>query len=379
MSRAPWYFNPTSRSYTSVTSNLTNQDFSAGMIVNSGMELTGIYSGDCAWGDYDNDGDLDLVAFGVLASDHTTGSKLYRNNAGVLVDSDISLPGFTYGACAWGDYDEDGDLDLAVTGLISDISDPVAITKIYSNNSGVLVETASLDGVYFSSLAWGDYDNDGDLDLAVSGLPAGSNDAITRIYRNMNGSFTDIGTSIPGVCVGCIAWADSDNDGDLDLALIGHTGSTQIGKIYRNDAGVFSDSGAYIKPLMYSALVWGDYDNDGDLDLATTGVTSGYVPETHIYRNDNGNIFFDVSQTLPGVSDGDIEWVDFDSDGDLDLVVSGENYTLGTITTVLRNDAGVFSDAQLMLPGLYNASIASADYDNDGDIDLVMTGTTQLS
>ncbi|HPP74475.1 MAG TPA: FG-GAP-like repeat-containing protein, partial [Armatimonadota bacterium] len=379
LSRAPWYFNPTSRSYTSVTSNLTNQDFSAGMIVNSGMELTGIYSGDCAWGDYDNDGDLDLVAFGVLASDHTTGSKLYRNNAGVLVDSDISLPGFTYGACAWGDYDEDGDLDLAVTGLISDISDPVAITKIYSNNSGVLVETASLDGVYFSSLAWGDYDNDGDLDLAVSGLPAGSNDAITRIYRNMNGSFTDIGTSIPGVCVGCIAWADSDNDGDLDLALIGHTGSTQIGKIYRNDAGVFSDSGAYIKPLMYSALVWGDYDNDGDLDLATTGVTSGYVPETHIYRNDNGNIFFDVSQTLPGVSDGDIEWVDFDSDGDLDLVVSGENYTLGTITTVLRNDAGVFSDAQLMLPGLYNASIASADYDNDGDIDLVMTGTTQLS
>lgn len=379
VSKAPWYFNPTSRSYTSVTINLRNQDFSAGMMADSGMALTGMYSGDCAWGDYDNDGDLDLVVFGNPANDHITGGKLYRNDAGVLVDSGISLPGFTYGACAWGDYDEDGDLDLAISGLVSDISDPVAITKIYSNNGGALTETASLDGVYFSSLAWGDYDNDGDLDLAVSGLSAGSSDAITRIYRNTNGSFADIGANIPGVAAGRIAWADSDNDGDLDLALLGHTGSTLLGKVYRNDAGVFSDSGAYIKPLMHSALVWGDYDNDGDLDLATTGITSEFVPETHIYRNEGGNIFFDVPQVLPGVNEGDIDWADFDGDGDIDLVVSGANNTLGAITTVLRNDAGTFSDAQLMLPGLYNTSIASADYDNDGDIDLVITGTTQLS
>lgn len=83
--------------------------------------------------------------------------------------------------------------------------------------------------------------------------------------------FTDIGAPLPGITDGSVAWGDYDNDGDLDILLAGSTGSDRIAKIYRNDDGNFVDINAALPGVLRSSVAWGDYDNDGDLDILLTG------------------------------------------------------------------------------------------------------------
>ena len=127
----------------------------------------------------------------------------------------ISLtPVGDHSSVAWGDYDRDGDLDILLTGN--------SYSKIYRNDgSNVFTEQTSivLQGIYGGSAAWGDYDNDGDLDILLAGFGA------SRIYRNSGGpgyTFTEQ-TSILliGIQNGSATWADYDNDGDLDILLTG--------------------------------------------------------------------------------------------------------------------------------------------------------------
>ena len=136
---------------------------------------------------------------------------------------------------------------------------------------------AGLTGVSNCSAAWGDYDNDGDLDVAVAGSDAGGVRSST-IYRNDGGGvFTDIGAGLTGVDMCSLAWGDFDNDGDLDLAV---AGSTAVGfencRIYRNEGlDTFTDIGTFLLGVYGCSLAWGDFDNDGDLDLVEAGGTSG--------------------------------------------------------------------------------------------------------
>ncbi|MCK5459524.1 VCBS repeat-containing protein, partial [Candidatus Parcubacteria bacterium] len=76
-------------------------------------------------------------------------------------------------------------------------------------------------------------------------------------------SFTDISTSLTGVSNSSVAWGDYDNDGDLDILLAGVDNYGPVSKIYRNDAGTFVDINANIINVSESSVDWGDYDNDG--------------------------------------------------------------------------------------------------------------------
>src|SRR2546423_2000119 len=121
----------------------------------------------------------------------------------------------------------------------------------------------------------------------------------------------------------CVAIADYDNDGDLDILVAG-AGKRDVPftTIYKNAGGVFSDSGVALPGLSRASAAWGDFDGDGDLDLAMTGLNSSGVPTTRIYRND-GEAFVQLAVTLAPVFAENVVWADYDNDGDLDLLVTG--------------------------------------------------------
>jgi sugar lactone lactonase YvrE len=329
--------------------------------INAG--LPGVYLSAGAWGDYDNDGDLDIVVTGYPG----LVSRIYRNTSGSFADIGPVLPLVFEGSAAWGDFDSDGDLDLALTGLNGGFQ---ATTRILRNTGGTFVDIgAGLPGVFDSSVAWGDYDNDGDLDLALTGR----NDAgtpLARIYRNTAGTFVDIGAGLPAVFMGSVAWGDYDNDGDLDLLLAGDVanGGDLITRLYANNGGNFVDIEAGLPGLHLGTVAWGDYDNDGDLDLALTGDAS--PPTARVYRNSSG-AFADIDAGLPGRIQSCLAWGDYDNDGDLDLAFIG-----GGAAQVYRNTGGAFVDMGAGLAGVTDGSIAWGDYDNDGDLDLLLTGDT---
>ncbi|KPA08772.1 hypothetical protein MHK_011026, partial [Candidatus Magnetomorum sp. HK-1] len=125
------------------------------------------------------------------------------------------------------------------------------ISKLYRNNGGSFTENtnANLIGLLNSSASFGDYDNDGDLDILLTGRDA-SNTGRIKIYRNDNGNFTEAYCSnMPDVYFGVASFMDYDNDNDLDIILTGNTGSETIARVYRNTI-----NSANTRPTMPSNL-----------------------------------------------------------------------------------------------------------------------------
>jgi hypothetical protein len=338
----------------------------------TGAVLENVAAGALEWGDYDNDGDLDLVVLGILQGSYPyyPVSIIYRNDAGVLNDISAAIIPAGRSSADWGDFDNDGDLDLLVSGHDTDL---VTHTIIYRNDEGNFTDiNAGLTGIQWGQAAWGDYDNDGDLDILLNGQNSGSY-YVARIYRNDMGTFTDINAGLIGGYGATADWGDFDNDGDLDFMITGNSGAGVFSKIYRNDADSFTDIYSDITGIRYGSVSIADYDNDGDLDILISGdIGSNYL--TKIYRND-GEIFVDINAGLPDIYYGGAEWGDYDNDGDLDLFLSGYDGTVRR-TDVYRNEERVFVAINAQFTGVGASMAVWGDYDNDGDLDIAVAGDT---
>ncbi len=345
--------------------------------------IQGMADGQFDWGDYDGDGDLDLIVVGFDPS-YTASAIIYNNSGGTFTDIGAVLTGVFFGTAEWGDYDNDGDLDVVVAGV--DDTGTTRTTTIYENNAGVFTDSGiPLQGVDYAALDWGDYDNDGDLDLVVIGRyanPAFGADLISStIYQNNGGVFTDIGAGLLPLYNGSVDWGDYDADGDLDLVMTGFDADfiNRYTIIYDNNGGIFSDHGAGLPNVAWGDTDWGDYDNDGDLDLLLMG--DGPVLTITSIFNNAGGVFTDINAGLPTTSEGSTRWGDFDGDGDLDLIITGNDYSTGTeITNIFRNDGGnVFTDINAGLQTVYFTGLADwGDFDGDGDLDLLVAGESTI-
>ncbi|MDI6804047.1 MAG: FG-GAP-like repeat-containing protein [Bacteroidota bacterium] len=366
-------------------------------------KLIGGFFSSVVWGDYDNDGDLDLLVNGSTDTDSMY-AKIYRNDAGVFVDINAPLVGVQSAhAESWVDFDNDDDLDLIIQGATGP-NNYQPITKIYRNDDGNFVDiNAGLPGVVYGSTSWGDYDNDGDLDLLLTGSPNGGGSFISRVYKNNNGSFVNIYAGLPGVWGSSSAWVDYDGDGNLDISVSGYGDWGVTNVLFRNNNGVFELVDTPFALANSGAMAWGDYDNDGDLDLLYTGLLAGTGKTfTTIYRNDNGS-FVDISPQLVNVMASAVAWGDYDNDGWLDILISGATkfhygfnkmstrdlvaalykgngpYITDPVTKIYHNDGGTFSEVNVQLPGLHNCAVGWGDFDNDGDLDIALTGGTSYT
>jgi len=334
--------------------------------------LTGINRGSVAWGDYDNDGDMDILLTGFDVEDIPI-SKVYHNDGNsTFSDINAGLMGVAWSSVTWGDYDNDGDLDILLTGSSSSSG---FISKVYRNNGNSTFTdiNAGLMGVAQSSVAWGDYDNDGDLDILMSGNS--NSGSILKVYRNNgNSTFTDINAGLMGVALSSVAWGDYDNDGDLDILVTGDTGNGPISKIYRNDGNyTFTDIAAGLTAVVAGSANWGDYNNDGYLDILLTGCLDGNLISL-VYRNNGNNTFTDISAGLTGVYYSTSIWGDYNNDGFMDILLAGNGLN-GRISKVYRNNGNsTFTDISAGLTGVGFSFAAWGDYDNDGDLDILITG-----
>lgn len=350
--------------------------------INAGS-LMGVFSSSIALDDLDGDGDPDLIITGthdINSSTFTSLSKIFQNDgSGGFTEINpgcLGAPGF--GHIALGDLDGDGAPDLIQTGFSG-----TWVSRIFQNDgSGAFTEinAGSLSGASASSIALGDLDGDGDLDLILTGATETS--YISKIYRNDgNAAFTEINAgSLTGVYNGSIALGDLDGDGDLDLVLTGATnlgGSARISRIYRNAGnGSFTEINAgSLAGVAMSSIVLGDIDGDGDLDLILTGST-GSEKISRIYQNDGNGALTEINvASLTGAYDGSIALGDLDGDGDLDLVLTGRPVGTGISKVYLNDGSGAFTEINPgSLTSVYDSSIALGDLDGDGDLDLILTG-----
>jgi hypothetical protein len=347
------------------------------------VKIKGVGYGSAEWGDYDNDGYLDFLITGTSTGGMPL-TRIYRNNgnSGFIEQSSIGLANVDWSSAAWGDYDNDGDLDILLTGYGTG-----SFSKIYRNNGNN--SFTSLDGIALtqldlSSVAWGDYDNDGDLDILQSGY-AGSK-AIADLYRNNgNGQFSKVLDSIfIGLTRGSVAWGDYDNDGYLDILQTGGDPKTSraVSKIYHNNGNNgFTAIDSTLDNVAMSSAVWGDYDNDGDLDILITGSDNslplGQEGVSKVYMNEGNNKFKEqTSISLVGLTTSSAAWGDYDNDGDLDILITGGSSSKGYFAKIYRNDGGnTFTEqSNILIPGVIEGSVAWGDYDNDGDLDILFSG-----
>ncbi|RMG24135.1 MAG: hypothetical protein D6730_13110, partial [Bacteroidetes bacterium] len=365
----------------------------------------GVNSATIAWGDYDNDGDLDILSAGEVTED-TFLTAIYRNDYNSItgetrffLDTLASNPlrDVRWSSLDWGDYDRDDDLDILLCG--QDTSGN-RIAHIYRNvksgnrNTFVLDSLASqnLIPVWKASAAWADYDNDGDLDILITGNSA--NGPKTTAYRNNGDGTFDIdplesGNALVDVESGSIDWGDFNRDSYPDLIITGQSEGATVGRVYENNKnGGFIDitlaNRASITAVKEGSVAWGDCNNDGYLDLIITGERGGSgLPVTEIYKYfpDEG-IFDDIATPeITKVKLGSVDWGDYDGDGDLDILITGQDTDTTRISKVYRNDRvnERFAEDINASGALENVDLGASawgDFDADGRLDILLAGRT---
>jgi hypothetical protein len=326
--------------------------------------------GALAWGDYDNDGDLDLFISGTDSLEKWH-SIIYSNNSGVFTDINANILGVTMAMADWGDYDNDGDIDLLISGADSTFT---GRTIIYRNDNGIFTDIkADLIGIRtVSTLKWGDYNGDKKLDIIVNGYSDDIGNYITKIYANNNNSFYDTNIELDkGGDNNSIGWIDIDEDGDLDIFLSGN--NTIYTSLYINNNGNFTRIYSDITNThVDGSSDWADFDNDGDMDVVIMGFDDkSSTCITKIFRNDN-NKFIDIGANLKGLSEGVVKWIDFDLDGNLDLFLTGKDMKGNFLGLLYKNENGKFTSISTNIPGLQWSSAAIGDFNNDNKPDIII-------
>jgi len=327
-----------------------------------------------AWGDYDHDGDLDFALAGEPGSTIPV-TRIYRNDNGSFVDNNSNLPGHTYSSVEWGDYDNDSDLDLLVTG---DDSLYLPSTQIFRNDNGTFTDIlASLPPVSQGSATWGDFDNDNDLDILIAG------NLQSKIMKNDgNGVFVDIGAGFPLVMSAFCSWIDYNNDGWLDALIGGDLGGTFVTKLFKNIHGTFTEDSVGFMGLSTGCAKWGDLNNDGKKDLVLGGMDPNLLGNYLIYKNLGNGQFELIDNYTFNLLNPNMDLGDYDNDGYLDIILIGRIQGCGgvAVTMLYHNDGSfVFSDINTEIQGFRQGSASWGDYNNDGYADLLFTGYNQYS
>jgi choice-of-anchor B domain-containing protein len=330
--------------------------------------------------DFTGDGrpDIYLVSY-------DAGNSLFRNNGNGRFTDIAANAGVADGSqhdrgVAAADYDNDGDVDLYIAAASG------SPHLLYRNNGdGTFDEAGSATGLRLQSfqgqgVAWGDYDNDGNLDLFLA-----SYEHASRLYRqNREHRFEDVteaaGLGNTAECVQAVFF-DADLDGDLDL-FVSRGGGFANRMFINKGNGFFADEAearGLADPLPHGqGVTIADYDNDGDFDIYMCNSAGA----NRLYRNGKnaaGKLgYFREAAGAAGVADQSrslgCTFADFDNDGRQDLYVGN----FGPNRMYRNNGDGTFTEASSASGTDYNGrayGTSVTDYDNDGLLDIFFSNS----
>jgi len=343
----------------------------SGPMVNDGGDSRAVN-----WIDYDNDGDLDL--FVTNGPEQGQNNFFYENNGnGTFTKIDtiaITQDGKASDGSSWGDIDNDGDVDLFVANWWGQPN------LLYVNNGDKTFtfqqnSIVSTEASHSETGSWGDYNNDGFLELYVCN--SGGNLRNFLYKNNGDGTFTKItgGVLTQSFYSRNVDWIDFNNDGLLDIFVTNENNQNE--NLYLNNGdGTFTT--ASVPSLLQNGgrtagSNWEDIDNDGDFDVLLINWSN---QRNHLLINNGDGTFTklneppfttDISNSF-GSSVGDI-----DNDGDLDIIISRAFTTQKTTNLLyINNNDGTFTksnDAAVQDSG-WTYGVSFGDYDNDGWLDL---------
>ena len=323
-----------------------------------------------AWADFNRDDSPDFALFGSESTNYLCG--IYENDgSGNFTKQDIDLPDLNSIHMAWADYNNDGLPDLAVSGRTA-YPELASVCYLFRNDAGInLTNSGIVLPAEQSGLAWGDYDQDGDLDLAFSS---------GKLYRNDNGTnLTDSGITLLGGAVAfkSISWCDLENDGFLDLEINGIINQNKGGTFQTDSLNPPSITSYNIPPI------WHDFDADGLLDAAS----EGYIFHNNGFTYSPGEPDYGVPDAWRiWMQKGDLvysNWAfperdvaDFNNDGLLDIALSGAIGSSANVRfSVFKQETNqTFNPIGLQQDGFIHGSVTWCDYDGDCDTDLLAGG-----
>ncbi len=331
------------------------------------------------WVDYDNDGDLDLFISNGPSS--KANNFLYKNNGNgtfskVTDASVVNDPG-SYDGSTWADYDNDEHIDVFTATWYGQYN------SLHRQRSGVfekvMPKEIAKDNTFSETASWGDYDNDGYVDLYLANS---AGELANFLYHNNgDGTFTKVKNAGAPVTdeasTRSVDWCDFDNDGDLDL-FVANEGGAHEGLYWNNGNGTFTaqTTGAVVGDGgdSFGSSV-ADIDNDGDFDIL---VVNNASQSEFLYLN-NGDKSFTKVTAGPVVNSGGYSvgsaFGDMDNDGDLDLMVTNAFAGNSQVKNFLFLNTGdgsfVKVDTGVVSTDLgWSYGVAFGDYDRDGDLDI---------
>ncbi len=349
-----------------------------------GPELYSADVGDLMLADVDNDGDNDLISIGGALGGEGTQTDVYINDGNGNFSELTAGPFINVrnGVIELGDVNNDNFLDIYIQGSTGG---GTKVANLYINDGAgnfTLPDGQPFGERSEGDATFGDVDNDGDLDLLTTGvMNFFTSDPFTTLFLNDgSGNFTEAtGTPFEVVSLSSVEFIDVENDGDLDVILHGRDANDNHSTtFYTNDgAGNFTQMTDSFEDFSGGQIAIGDSDNDGDVDILMTGSTSlGDI--TQLYINDgSGNYSLSTSTTLPGAVTGETKFGDFDSDGDLDVLISGVSSDV--IADIYENTGSNNFLLADKLGKAYLSCFAIGDIDGDNDLDAIIGGTSFTS